>query len=63
MTPRVTIDQPLPPAPAKSVTIKGIMDSYDPLPESEKLKSHPADFETIRNTYPLRHEAPEDAEE
>ncbi len=59
MTPRVTIDQPLPPAPAKSVTVDGILGSYDPMPEVEALKAHPEDFEKIRNNYHLRHEAPE----
>lgn len=29
------------------------------MPEVIKLKEHPEDFEKIRNTYPLRHEAPE----
>lgn len=62
MTPRVTIDMPLPPAPARNVSIRGILDSYDPMPESNALKAHPENFETIRNTYPLRHEAPEGAE-
>lgn len=59
MTPRVTVDMPLPPAPAQSVNIKGILDSYDPMPEVTALKKHPEDFESIRNSYPLRHEAPE----
>ncbi len=59
MTPRVTVDQPMPPAPAQSVNIRGILSTYDPMPEVIKLKEHPEDFEKIRNTYPLRHEAPE----
>ena len=59
MTPRVTIDRPLPPAAAKKVSIKGILDSYDPMPESLQLKASPAEFEKIRNSYPLRNEAPE----
>ncbi len=59
MTPRVTVDQPMPPAPAQSVNIRGILLTYDPMPEVIKLKEHPEDFEKIRNTYPLRHEAPE----
>ena len=63
MMPRVTVDQPLPPAPARSVTVAGIMDSYDPMPESDALKAHPEDFEKLRNTYRLRHEAPEGSTE
>ncbi len=63
MMPRVTVDQPLPPAPARSVTVAGIMDSYDPMPESDALKAHPEDFERLRNTYRLRHEAPEGSTE
>lgn len=59
MTPRVTIEQPLPPAPARSVTLSGIRNSYNPMPESVALKAHPESFETLRNTYKLRHEAPE----
>lgn len=59
MTPRVTVDQPMPPAPVQSVNIRGILSTYDPIPEVIKLKEHPEDFEKIRNTYPLRHEAPE----
>lgn len=59
MMPRVTIDQPLPPAAAKSVNIQGILGSYDPMPEVRALKARPDDFEAIRNHYPLRHEAPE----
>jgi len=57
--PRVTIDQPLPPAAAESVTIGGILGSYNPMPEVHALKAHPEDFEKIRNTYHLRHEVPE----
>ena len=59
MTPRVTVEAPLPPAAAKTVTIDGILGSYDPMPEVMALKAHPEDFEKIRNTYRLRHEAPE----
>lgn len=59
MTPRVTVDMPMPPAPAQSINIRGILSTYDPMPEVIKLKEHPEDFEKIRNTYTLRHEAPE----
>lgn len=40
----------------RSVTAQAIVDSYDPLADSLPLKSSPADFERLRNTYPLRHE-------
>ncbi len=59
MMPRVTVEAPLPPAPAVTVSMEGVLDSYDPLPESEALKAHPDDFESIRNNYTLRHEAPQ----
>ena len=59
MMPRVTVDMPLPPAPARRVTIKGILDSYNPAVDSAALKAYPADFESLRNGYRLRHEVPE----
>jgi len=59
MMPRVVIEQPLPPAPARYVSSKSILDSYDPTPESEALKARPLDFEILRNSYCLRHEARE----
>lgn len=59
MIPRVTVTNDLPPAPARAVSINGILDSYNPLPESEFLKRNPDQFENLRNNYPLRHEAPE----
>lgn len=62
MLPRVTIDAPLPPAPAVTVSMAGITGSFDPLPLSLALKSDPDSFERQRNTYPLRSEAPEGAE-
>lgn len=62
MLPRVTVSQELPPAPATSVSLSGIMASYNPMPESTALKMNPGDFESIRNSYPLRHEAPEGRE-
>ena len=62
MLPRDTIDAPLPPAPAVTVSMAGITGSFDPLPLSLALKSDPDSFERQRNTYPLRSEAPEGAE-
>lgn len=62
MLPRVTIDAPLPPAPAVTVSMAGITGSFDPLPLSLALKGDPDSFERQRNTYPLRSEAPEGAE-
>ena len=59
MMPRVTVEAPLPPAAARSVSKDEILRSYDPMPESDALKAHPENFEAIRNAYPLRHEARE----
>lgn len=46
-------------APAKGadgVTLDMIMDSYDPLADTLRLKSAPGQFEELRNHYPLRRE-------
>ena len=46
-------------APAQGsdhVTLEGIMHSLDPQPLTTQLQSHPDQFESLRNTYPLRHE-------
>ena len=59
MIPRVTVDMPLPPAPARKVTVAGVMESYDPLTDTKTLKASPEDFENLRNHYSLRPEAPE----
>ncbi|MDE6611130.1 MAG: 4-phosphoerythronate dehydrogenase [Muribaculaceae bacterium] len=59
MMPRVTITEPLPPAAAHTVSKQGVLDSYDPMPESNALKAKPETFEQLRNAYTLRHEAPE----
>lgn len=59
MMPRVEVKEPLPPAPARYVSTAGILASYDPTPTSEALKAAPGDFETLRNSYVLRHEVPE----
>lgn len=57
--PRVTIDAPLPPAPARTVSVDGVMSTFDPMPLTAALKADPSTFEQQRNTYPLRGEAPE----
>lgn len=62
MMPRVTVDQPLPPAPAKAVSKAEIVRSYDPMPESDALHAAPAEFERIRNSYQYRHEPAESAD-
>lgn len=59
MMPRVTIDGPLPPAAAQSVSKQAVLDSYDPTADTAALRANPADFEHLRNTYKLRHEVPE----
>lgn len=59
MLPRVTIDAPLPPAPARTVSLDGLMGSFDPMPISEALKASPEAFEKQRNGYSYRSEAPE----
>ena len=33
---------------------------YNPLDDSQKLKQHPENFESLRNNYPLRREKQED---
>lgn len=62
MLPRVTVEQPLPKAPARTVTAAGIAASYNPVTDTFALKSEPELFETLRNGYALRDEAPEGAE-
>lgn len=59
MLPRVTVDAPIPKAVARVVSASGIAESYDPTADSDALKASPADFETLRNTYSLREEAPD----
>lgn len=59
MLPRVTLDAPMPPAPATIVDMEGILSSCPLMPLTEQLKAHPDQFEALRNSYPLRHEAPQ----
>lgn len=58
--PRVTVEgEPLPPVPARHVSKRDVMESYEPLKETAALKAHPEDFEAMRNGYNLRHEVSE----
>lgn len=41
---------------ADGVTLDAIMTSFDPGPLTAQLQSHPDQFESLRNTYHLRHE-------
>lgn len=50
------IDPGVPMTPPDAVSRQDVLDSYDPLADSEALKRNPADFEALRNNYPLRHE-------
>lgn len=54
--PEITIAGGMPaPAPG-TVSASSLIASFDPESLTAQLKSHPEDFETIRNTYPLRYE-------
>lgn len=59
MLPRVTVDQPLPPAPAGRVSFRDVAESYDPMADTRCLKAFPESFEDMRNSYRLRTEVPE----
>lgn len=59
MLPRVTVDQPLPPAPAGCVSFRDLTESYNPVVDSDALKADPDAFEGLRNHYRLRAEVPE----
>jgi hypothetical protein len=41
---------------AAQVTLDGIAASYDIMADTAALKAAPANFESLRNTYPLRQE-------
>lgn len=49
-------DLPAPYTPWPRVTARDIYDSYDPLPETQRLKDNPADFENWRDHYQYRPE-------
>ncbi|MBQ9217147.1 MAG: 4-phosphoerythronate dehydrogenase [Muribaculaceae bacterium] len=42
---------------AAAVTLSGILAGFDPRPLTARLQASPNQFESLRNTYPLRHEA------
>lgn len=44
--------------PPATVEAEALINSYDPIVDSMQLKSTPAEFEHLRNTYSLRHETP-----
>lgn len=48
----------IPADPPGFVTAEAILASYDPAIDTAALRAHPASFEHLRNTYPLRHELP-----
>lgn len=48
--------EPVAPGAADEVTPCSIISSYDPMVDTLRLKSNPADFEKLRNTYNLRAE-------
>ena len=52
---REVVTKPVP----RSVTPVGVLSSFDPLKLTVQLKAAPEEFETIRNTYRYRNEAPE----
>lgn len=54
--PHIEMEQKVPAGAAQSVNATAIIRSYDPLADTMALKAAPADFETMRNNYPLRHE-------
>lgn len=41
---------------SENVTMQKVMESYNPLEDTNRLKSYPQKFEDIRNNYILRHE-------
>lgn len=57
--PSLSVTAPEPPQAARAADLKGIRSTFDPMPLSVQLKKTPNEFEHIRNTYALRHEAPE----
>ncbi len=58
--PEITIADPTPaPYAPDEVTAEMIVESYDPVADSEALRSAPESFETLRNSYALRREVGE----
>lgn len=54
--PEIRLPLQVPEGAAKDVTIEGIMNSYDPMSDTDALKAAPGDFESLRNRYNLREE-------
>lgn len=57
--PQLGIPGATPAAPARSITVASAIAGYDPLADTAALRAAPAAFESLRNTYHLRHELPE----
>lgn len=49
-------DLPAYPDSFSPASIEEVTRSYNPMADTAKLRGNPADFEHLRNTYPLRHE-------
>lgn len=56
---RIELPGDVPPPPAATVSYRDLLAGYDPAEDTAMLKARPEDFETLRNTYALRHETPE----
>lgn len=54
--PEMRLPMQVPDGAAENVTMESIMASYDPMTDTNALKSAPADFEALRNHYNLRDE-------
>ena len=50
------VAQGIAPGAAENVTLQSIAESYNPLNDSQALKSSPTDFEALRNNYNYRNE-------
>lgn len=54
--PEIAMRQKVAAGAARIVSARSILSSYDPIDDSDMLKRSPASFETLRNSYVLRHE-------
>lgn len=54
--PEPHLSEPMPPYAPESVTVEAIMDSYNPMVDTELLRANPSNFELLRNKYSLRNE-------
>lgn len=52
----VLAGRPIPAGAAERVSAEAIMESYDPMVDTERLRNNPDAFERLRNTYQLRPE-------